>query len=98
MTLLAMQYRLRTDVIFLFQVFIYRDNFIYLIKKEGQVRGEYFGAAVAAIDINKDGLHDLLVGAPFYYEENSVDEGRVYVYMNQVITAILVAGKDVDDI
>ncbi|XP_014673842.1 PREDICTED: integrin alpha-4-like, partial [Priapulus caudatus] len=68
---------------FVGEVYIYYDDFKYLIKKVGAVSGEYFGAAVAAIDINKDGLDDLIVGAPFYYEENTVDEGCAYVYMNQ---------------
>ena len=40
----------------------------------------YFGASVAAIDLNNDGLSDLLIGAPLYTEK--MDEGRVYVYIN----------------
>ena len=41
----------------------------------------YFGSSVAAVDLNNDDLSDLLVGAPLYADE--VDEGRVYVYINQ---------------
>ena len=41
----------------------------------------YFGAAVLAVDLNHDGLSDLLVGAPLYSQIQ--DEGRVYIFMNQ---------------
>ena len=40
----------------------------------------YYGAAIAAIDLNNDTWTDLLVGAPLYTVEH--DEGRVYVYIN----------------
>ena len=43
----------------------------------------YFGSSVAAVDLNDDGLSDLLVGAPLYAEE--MDEGRVYVYTNRQV-------------
>lgn len=42
--------------------------------------GSYFGAAVCAVDLNSDGLSDLLVGAPM--ESTIREEGRVYVYIN----------------
>ncbi len=41
----------------------------------------YFGAAVLALDINHDGLADLLVGAPLYSQTQ--DEGRVYIFTNE---------------
>ena len=41
----------------------------------------YFGAAVLGIDLNLDGLTDLLVGAPLYSVHE--DEGRVYIYINE---------------
>ncbi|PIK51056.1 putative integrin alpha-9 isoform X2, partial [Apostichopus japonicus] len=40
----------------------------------------YFGSAIASVDLNNDGLSDLLVGAPLY--SNNQDEGKVYVYLN----------------
>ncbi len=43
--------------------------------------GSYYGASVCAVDLNADGLSDLLVGAPM---SSSVrEEGCVHVYMNQ---------------
>ena len=42
--------------------------------------GTYFGAAVKGVDMNHDGLTDLLVGAPLYSDLQ--DEGRVYIYIN----------------
>uniref|UniRef100_A0A3Q2QIH2 Integrin subunit alpha 4 n=1 Tax=Fundulus heteroclitus TaxID=8078 RepID=A0A3Q2QIH2_FUNHE len=44
--------------------------------------GSFFGSSVCVVDLNADGLSDLLVGAPMAtgtYRE----EGRVYVYINE---------------
>ncbi|XP_072037891.1 integrin alpha-9-like [Amphiura filiformis] len=46
----------------------------------GDLMNTYYGAAIAAIDLNNDTFTDLLVGAPLYAVEE--DEGRVYVYIN----------------
>ncbi|XP_072037668.1 integrin alpha-9-like [Amphiura filiformis] len=46
----------------------------------GDLMNTYYGAAIAAIDLNNDNCTDLLVGAPLYTVEQ--DEGRVYVYIN----------------
>lgn len=44
--------------------------------------GSYFGSSVCAVDVNADGLSDLLVGAPL--STGAVrEEGRVHVYINQ---------------
>lgn len=43
--------------------------------------GSYYGASVCAVDLNADGLSDLLVGAPMFSSVR--EEGRVYVYINQ---------------
>ncbi|XP_069839158.1 integrin alpha-4 [Dendropsophus ebraccatus] len=51
-----------------------------LFEAEGKKLGSYFGASVCAVDLNGDGLSDLLVGAPM--ESTVREEGRVYVYMN----------------
>lgn len=44
--------------------------------------GSYFGASVCAVDLNADGLSDLLVGAPMATGV-AREEGRVHVYINQ---------------
>uniref|UniRef100_A0A4W5P7Z8 Uncharacterized protein n=1 Tax=Hucho hucho TaxID=62062 RepID=A0A4W5P7Z8_9TELE len=48
---------------------------------KGQKLGSYFGATVCAVDLNTDGLSDLLVGAPMFSTVR--EEGRVHIYMNQ---------------
>ncbi|KAM6332806.1 integrin alpha-4 [Podargus strigoides] len=51
-----------------------------LFELRGKKLGSYFGAAVCAVDLNSDGLSDLLVGAPM--QSIIREEGRVYVYIN----------------
>ena len=47
---------------------------------EGEQMGESFGSALAACDINRDGLDDLIVGAPtFASRRNNLNTGKVYV-------------------
>lgn len=43
--------------------------------------GSYFGSSLCAVDLNADGLSDLLVGAPMFSEVR--DEGQVTVYVNR---------------
>lgn len=43
--------------------------------------GSYFGSSLCAVDLNMDGLSDLLVGAPMFSEIR--DEGQVTVYLNK---------------
>lgn len=43
--------------------------------------GSYFGSSLCAVDLNVDGLSDLLVGAPMFSEIR--DEGQVTVYINR---------------
>ncbi|XP_033127709.1 integrin alpha-9-like isoform X2 [Anneissia japonica] len=64
------------------KVFIY-DLQTFSVHAEffGEKMNTYFGAAVKGIDLNKDGMTDLLVGAPLY--SKVLDEGRVYIYMNK---------------
>ncbi|CAI5762276.1 integrin alpha-4 [Podarcis lilfordi] len=51
-----------------------------LSELKGKKLGSYFGATVCAVDLNGDGLSDLLVGAPMHSKVR--EEGRVYVYIN----------------
>lgn len=46
--------------------------------------GEYFGSSLLVVDLNNDGLDDLLVGAPMYcsFRKGFSDEGRVFVYIS----------------
>ncbi|XP_056610488.1 integrin alpha-4 isoform X1 [Triplophysa dalaica] len=48
---------------------------------KGTKLGSYYGSSVCAIDLNADGLSDLLVGAPMFSSVR--EEGRVHVYINQ---------------
>ncbi|VTJ53709.1 integrin alpha-5 [Marmota monax] len=54
----------------------------------GEQMASYFGYAVAATDVNGDGLDDLLVGAPLLMERTAdgrpQEVGRVYVYLQHL--------------
>ncbi|KAJ8253131.1 hypothetical protein GJAV_G00209470 [Gymnothorax javanicus] len=69
----------QTGKALIFQVHSNMLNIIFEAK--GHKLGSYFGSAVCAVDLNSDGLSDLLVGAPMYSTVR--EEGRVHVYMNQ---------------
>ncbi|XP_042305701.1 LOW QUALITY PROTEIN: integrin alpha-5 [Sceloporus undulatus] len=59
-----------------------------LFNFSGEQMAAYFGYAVAATDINNDGLDDLLIGAPLFMEKTEdgrVQEvGRVYIYLQKL--------------
>uniref|UniRef100_A0A8C5DF03 Integrin alpha-2 domain-containing protein n=1 Tax=Gouania willdenowi TaxID=441366 RepID=A0A8C5DF03_GOUWI len=75
----APQYNKRGKV-FVFMV----DNSVLRVVSivSGKELGSYFGSSVCAVDLNADGLSDLLVGAPMT-TGSTRDEGRVHVYINQ---------------
>uniref|UniRef100_A0A8C7DBQ4 Integrin subunit alpha 4 n=1 Tax=Oncorhynchus kisutch TaxID=8019 RepID=A0A8C7DBQ4_ONCKI len=58
------------------------ENMLKIISEvKGSKLGSYFGASVCAVDLNGDGLSDLLVGSPMYSTVR--EEGQVHVYINQ---------------
>ncbi|KAL6443318.1 hypothetical protein ACFW04_002895 [Cataglyphis niger] len=60
------------------QVAIIDPNRKYMITRLwGTDIGEFFGASLATGDLNKDGLHDLVIGAPHWGNDN----GRVHLYL-----------------
>ncbi|NWY02071.1 ITA4 protein, partial [Nothoprocta ornata] len=61
-------------------IFSIEKQLTILFELKGKKLGSYFGAAVCAVDLNSDGLSDLLVGAPM--QSTIREEGRVYVYIN----------------
>ncbi|RWS22803.1 Integrin alpha-9-like protein [Leptotrombidium deliense] len=54
------------------------------IVKHGEQFGEYFGAAVLAVDLNNDTFDDLVVGAPLHSPSMNErgDFGRIYVFIS----------------
>lgn len=63
-------------------IFRIEGNTLKIVNKtKGKTLGSYYGASVCAVDLNADGLSDLLVGAPMFSSVR--EEGRVYVYINQ---------------
>ncbi|XP_076659028.1 integrin alpha-PS3-like [Halictus rubicundus] len=51
-------------------------NSSIVAKLQGSSIGEFFGASLAVGDINNDSLDDLIVGAPYWGQDN----GKVYCY------------------
>lgn len=67
------------------KVFIFTvENTMLRVVSEvsGRQLGSYFGSSVCVVDLNADGLSDLLVGAPMA-TGIAREEGRVHVYINQ---------------
>ncbi|XP_072268236.1 integrin alpha-9 [Pyxicephalus adspersus] len=66
------------------KVYIFKTEKRLLEKKfyvSGKKMGSYFGSSLCAVDLNADGLSDLLVGAPMFSDLR--DEGQVTVYINR---------------
>ncbi|XP_042647355.1 integrin alpha-E [Tyto alba] len=60
------------------KVLVFQDGYLKQTLQGEQV-GSYFGSELCPLDVNHDGVTDLLlVGAPFYHIQG--EEGRVYVY------------------
>ncbi|KAG7276461.1 hypothetical protein CRUP_033899, partial [Coryphaenoides rupestris] len=78
-------------------IFTVDDNLLRILTEfSGDKLGSYFGASVCAVDLNGDGLSDLLVGAPMTTSTMATgvarEEGRVHVYINQGQASMLEAG------
>uniref|UniRef100_A0AAY4E1E5 Integrin alpha-2 domain-containing protein n=1 Tax=Denticeps clupeoides TaxID=299321 RepID=A0AAY4E1E5_9TELE len=68
------------------KVYIFRIEGATLVKifqASGKRMGSYYGSSLCAVDLNGDGLSDLLVGAPMYSEQR--DEGQVTVYLKVAV-------------
>ncbi|XP_033984671.1 integrin alpha-4 [Trematomus bernacchii] len=75
----APQYNQRGKVF----IFTVDDNMLRVVSEvSGSELGSYFGSSLLAVDLNADGLSDLLVGAPMATGITR-EEGRVHVYINQ---------------
>lgn len=67
------------------QVIVYTVNAqkktLVIDSERGKQIGSYFGSVLSSLDVNKDGVTDLLlVGAPMYMNELKNEEGRVYLF------------------
>ncbi|XP_061101634.1 integrin alpha-9 [Conger conger] len=66
------------------KVYIFRiesGSLVKIFQASGKMMGSYFGSSLCAVDLNQDGLSDLLVGAPMHSEVR--DEGQVSVYLSR---------------
>uniref|UniRef100_A0A8C0G5N3 Integrin subunit alpha 1 n=1 Tax=Chelonoidis abingdonii TaxID=106734 RepID=A0A8C0G5N3_CHEAB len=74
------------------QVIIYKivgGDVKILQRLNGDQIGSYFGSVITTVDINKDSFTDiLLVGAPMYMGTEKEEQGKVYLYSLNKVTAI----------
>ncbi|KAJ8334570.1 hypothetical protein SKAU_G00402090, partial [Synaphobranchus kaupii] len=66
------------------KVYIFRiesGSLVKIFQASGKMMGSYFGSSLCAVDLNRDGLSDLLVGAPMHSEVR--DEGEVTIYLSK---------------
>lgn len=66
-----------------FQVVIYSSDLTNLHNITGEQIGAYFGYALCVLDVDGDGLDDIVVGSPMYTDFHDpamkIETGRVYV-------------------
>uniref|UniRef100_A0A674C4T4 Integrin, alpha 9 n=1 Tax=Salmo trutta TaxID=8032 RepID=A0A674C4T4_SALTR len=66
------------------KIYIFRIDGVSLVKifqASGTMMGSYFGSSLCGVDLNRDGLSDLLVGAPMH--STLRDEGQVSIYLSK---------------
>lgn len=79
----------------MFQVLIFAfpdhesQSLFVIAEWQGTQLGENFGAALAAADINGDGLSDLVVGSPMYSLPDIPDMGKIQVYLSSRVSFLL---------
>ncbi|XP_069160546.1 LOW QUALITY PROTEIN: integrin alpha-8 [Procambarus clarkii] len=54
-------------------------------KKTEDIKFTFFGYSLATVDVNSDGLEDIVVGAPFYSSGKN-DQGAIFVYMQNTFS------------
>nr|XP_053640607.1 integrin alpha-PS2-like [Cherax quadricarinatus] len=52
-------------------------------KDTGDTKFTFFGYSLTTLDVNGDGLEDVVAGAPFYYASTNYDQGAIFVYMQK---------------
>ncbi|KAK3588064.1 hypothetical protein CHS0354_012112 [Potamilus streckersoni] len=65
------------------KVIMFTQNLTEIAFITGDQMGSYFGYSVAVQDLNGDGLHDIVIGAPLFSDfksDESFETGRVYIY------------------
>ncbi|KAG0717791.1 Integrin alpha-PS5 [Chionoecetes opilio] len=69
--------------VIIFELTKFEDSFARKQEFRGKQIGEYFGGAVAAADVNGDGLDDLVVGGPMYSRATRLpDTGRIHSFLS----------------
>ncbi|KAM9709420.1 integrin alpha-4 [Menidia menidia] len=70
-------------------IFTLENTWLKVVSQvSGEELGSYFGHSVCAVDLNADGLSDLLVGAPLA-TGSSREEGRVHVFINEGLAKLV---------
>ncbi|KAK3104000.1 hypothetical protein FSP39_023550, partial [Pinctada imbricata] len=66
--------------------FVYRNTKCVALgaPRVGKI-GSYFGASMVSIDVNRDGMDDIIVGAPLFAEGGGIEQGRVFIYISKGI-------------
>ena len=63
-------------------------NLNSILSIQGTSEQAYFGFSLLAVDLNGDGLDELLVSAPMYSLPGQTEIGQVHVYTNNGVSCI----------